>query len=191
MKRMLLTAVLMTMAVGSSTGCCLFDRLFGCQRGYPITPGPCGPSGCGAKRLSPACGHRAVQVTDRWAARLRAVRAVSAAFSLRPVAPMHRMEVIRVRSPIALAAARPAPAITLAGLASRVRRPLRCLIRITQRVDRELLRQQSTNDRPVIAAGHLNQKKAWRQGDARIVLAFVRTAVQRGQCYRANLVATG
>ena len=49
MKRLYLTALL-ALAVSSSTGCCLFDRLFGCPRGYPIVPGPCAngcaPSGC-------------------------------------------------------------------------------------------------------------------------------------------------
>jgi hypothetical protein len=49
MKRICLVALLATIAL-SSSGCCLFDRLFCCPRGYPIGPGPCGP-GCG-----PACG---------------------------------------------------------------------------------------------------------------------------------------
>src|ERR1700676_4457151 len=37
MKRLLLPT-LGWMLFGSSTGCCLFDRLFGCHQGYPICP---------------------------------------------------------------------------------------------------------------------------------------------------------
>ncbi|HWA98474.1 MAG TPA: hypothetical protein VG713_08275 [Pirellulales bacterium] len=45
MKRLML-ATLIAVAVGSSSGCCLFDRLFGCPRGYPM-PGCGGCSSCG------------------------------------------------------------------------------------------------------------------------------------------------
>jgi hypothetical protein len=45
MKRILLTTML-AVVVGSSTGCCLFDRLFCCPRGYPLGPAACGPGGC-------------------------------------------------------------------------------------------------------------------------------------------------
>lgn len=50
MKRICLTALLTTIVM-STSGCCLFDRLFCCPRQYPV-PGPCGPCGpCG-----PGCG---------------------------------------------------------------------------------------------------------------------------------------
>jgi hypothetical protein len=56
MKRICLAVLLTTIAL-SSTGCCLFDKLFCCPRGYPIGPGGCG-SGCGSGcgPCGPACG---------------------------------------------------------------------------------------------------------------------------------------
>jgi len=39
MKRLVLATLLATL-VGSSSGCCLFDRLFGCHQGYPVGQRP-------------------------------------------------------------------------------------------------------------------------------------------------------
>lgn len=53
MKRLMLAAALAAV-VSSSTGCCLLDRLFYNQRGYPL--GQCTGPGCYQGRLCAACG---------------------------------------------------------------------------------------------------------------------------------------
>ena len=47
MKRLVLATLVATL-VGSSSGCCLFDRLFGCHQGYPVGQRPqcCCNTGC-------------------------------------------------------------------------------------------------------------------------------------------------
>jgi hypothetical protein len=46
MKRLVLATLIATL-VGSSSGCCLFDRLFGCHQGYPVGQRPqCCNNGC-------------------------------------------------------------------------------------------------------------------------------------------------
>ncbi len=73
MKRLLL-AVSLAVLVSSSTGCCLFDRIFGhggcaaccgkcgpypggCTPGYSPGGSACGPGGCGAGDCSPGCAR--------------------------------------------------------------------------------------------------------------------------------------
>ena len=59
MKRLMLVALL-TVVAGSSTGCCLIDRLFMVRRCYPLgTDGACHAecSQCGGPANSCGCGH--------------------------------------------------------------------------------------------------------------------------------------